>query len=58
MEGEVGGRGRGGRQRERWEAEGEIGRAPSELQSRQNISYAVFCLKKKKKEEQGYKTRR
>src|SRR5881296_4642554 len=27
----------------------EIGRAPSELQSHSNISYAVFCLKKKKK---------
>src|SRR3546814_2331849 len=29
---------------------GEIGRAPSELQSLMRISYAVFCLKKKKKE--------
>src|SRR3546814_2269872 len=28
---------------------GEIGRAPSELQSLMRISYAVFCLKKKKK---------
>src|SRR3546814_7582123 len=27
----------------------EIGRAPSELQSLMRISYAVFCLKKKKK---------
>src|SRR3546814_2681757 len=27
---------------------GEIGRAPSELQSLMRISYAVFCLKKKK----------
>src|SRR3546814_2796054 len=26
----------------------EIGRAPSELQSLMRISYAVFCLKKKK----------
>src|SRR5881409_4311896 len=26
----------------------EIGRAPSELQSQSHISYAVFCLKKKK----------
>src|SRR3546814_3046449 len=31
------------------DAEGEqIGRAPSELQSLMRISYAVFCLKKKK----------
>src|SRR3546814_8518341 len=29
------------------EAAGEIGRAPSELQSLMRISYAVFCLKKK-----------
>src|SRR3546814_17508750 len=28
---------------------GEIGRAPSELQSLMRLSYAVFCLKKKKK---------
>src|SRR3546814_176291 len=28
--------------------EGKIGRAPSELQSLMRISYAVFCLKKKK----------
>src|SRR3546814_8419665 len=28
---------------------GEIGRAPSELQSLMRISYAVFCLKEKKK---------
>src|SRR3546814_2848801 len=28
----------------------EIGRAPSELQSLMRISYAVFCLKKKKKD--------
>src|SRR3546814_7618063 len=27
----------------------QIGRAPSELQSLMRISYAVFCLKKKKK---------
>src|SRR3546814_3038303 len=27
---------------------GKIGRAPSELQSLMRISYAVFCLKKKK----------
>src|SRR3546814_1229691 len=27
----------------------EIGRAPSELQSLMRISYAVFCLKKKKR---------
>src|SRR3546814_8211849 len=27
----------------------KIGRAPSELQSLMRISYAVFCLKKKKK---------
>src|SRR3546814_10123883 len=27
---------------------GQIGRAPSELQSLMRISYAVFCLKKKK----------
>src|SRR5881409_223618 len=26
----------------------EIGRAPSELQSQSHISYAVFCLKKKR----------
>src|SRR3546814_9481437 len=33
----------------RIEAEiGKIGRAPSELQSLMRISYAVFCLKKKK----------
>src|SRR3546814_2152638 len=30
----------------------EIGRAPSELQSLMRISYAVFCLKKKKKNTQ------
>src|SRR3546814_2783575 len=30
---------------------GEIGRAPSELQSLMRISYAVFCLKKKKNEQ-------
>src|SRR3546814_1076748 len=29
---------------------GEIGRATSELQSLMRISYAVFCLKKKKKQ--------
>src|SRR3546814_4989916 len=28
----------------------QIGRAPSELQSLMRISYAVFCLKKKKKQ--------
>src|SRR3546814_5746749 len=31
----------------------EIGRAPSELQSLMRISYAVFCLKKKKKLQQA-----
>src|SRR3546814_6718309 len=31
----------------------EIGRAPSELQSLMRISYAVFCLKKKKKQQQN-----
>src|SRR3546814_6577354 len=30
-------------------AQAKIGRAPSELQSLMRISYAVFCLKKKKK---------
>src|SRR3546814_2389581 len=30
---------------------GEIGRATSELQSLMRISYAVFCLKKKKKKQ-------
>src|SRR5210317_447140 len=30
----------------------EIGRAQSELQSHSEISYAVFCLKKKKKHKQ------
>src|SRR3546814_3729392 len=29
---------------------GEIGRAPSELQSLMRISYAVFCVKKKKQQ--------
>src|SRR3546814_11524819 len=31
-----------------WQLDGKIGRAPSELQSLMRISYAVFCLKKKK----------
>src|SRR3546814_8225192 len=37
------GQARGARERSE-----EIGRAPSELQSLMRISYAVFCLKKKK----------
>src|SRR3546814_7388270 len=39
-----------------WKYPYEIGRAPSELQSLMRISYAVFCLKKKKtKEKKEYK---
>src|SRR3546814_3981683 len=34
----------------------EIGRAQSELQSLMRISYAVFCLKKKKKKKQNKPT--
>src|SRR3546814_7554091 len=33
----------------------EIGRAPSELQSLMRISYAVFCLKKKKHKQHNRK---
>src|SRR5881398_4191790 len=36
----------------------EIGRAPSELQSPLNISYAVFCLKKKKKKHKNKNNKR
>src|SRR6056297_2219312 len=38
------------------EMEEEIGRAPSELQSLRRISYAVFCLKKKKEHKPTQKT--
>src|SRR3546814_2756254 len=37
-------------------AKDEIGRATSELQSLMRISYAVFCLKKKKHTEKSTKT--
>src|SRR3546814_5109789 len=35
--------------------EGQIGEHTSELQSLMRISYAVFCLKKKKKHQQSHK---
>src|SRR3546814_5058462 len=37
-------------------AQKEIGRAPSELQSLMRISYAVFCLKKKKDQKETANT--